>query len=79
MNLILDIKVNFQKTIYCYHCHNTYIKKSNSCYIKHHNNVDLKIYLYACVHKKQYLEKFVFLILKILELFAREVCKFFKK
>ena len=29
--------------------------------------------------QKQYLENFAFLILKILELFAREVCKFLKK
>ena len=29
--------------------------------------------------KKQYLENFAFLILRILELFAREVCKFLKK
>ena len=28
---------------------------------------------------KQYPEKFAFLILKVLELFAREVCKFLKK
>ena len=29
--------------------------------------------------KKQYPENFTFLILRILELFAREVCKFLKK
>ena len=29
--------------------------------------------------KKQYTENFAFLILRILELFDREVCKFFKK
>ena len=29
--------------------------------------------------KKQYPENFAFLILKILELFAREFCKFIKK
>ena len=29
--------------------------------------------------QKQYPENFAFLILRILELFAREVCKFFKK
>ena len=28
---------------------------------------------------KQYPENFAFLILRILELFAREICKFFKK
>ena len=28
---------------------------------------------------KQYPDNFVFLILRILELFVREVCKFFKK
>ena len=29
--------------------------------------------------QKQYPEKFAFLILRILELFGREVCKFLKK
>ena len=29
--------------------------------------------------QKQYLENFAFLILRILELFSREVCKFLKK
>ena len=29
--------------------------------------------------QKQYPEHFAFLILRIVELFAREVCKFFKK
>ena len=34
---------------------------------------DLKISLNVCVDKKQYPENFAFLILRILELFAREV------
>ena len=29
--------------------------------------------------KKQYFENFAFLILEILELFAREICKYLKK
>ena len=33
--------------------------------------------IYLCSYK-QYPENFVFLIIKILELFAREVCKFLK-
>ena len=38
-----------------------------------YNNADLKISLYVCVHIKKYPENFAFLILRILEIFAREV------
>ena len=41
-------------------------------------NADLKISLYVCVHIKTIHEHFAFLILRILELFAHEVCKFLK-
>ena len=34
--------------------------------------------MFVCI-QKQYLENFAFLILKILELFTREYCKFLKK
>ena len=36
------------------------------------------LYMFVFI-QKQYRENFAFLILKILELFAREVCKFIKK
>ena len=35
--------------------------------------------MFVCVHIQQYTENFAFLILRILELFAREICNFFKK
>ena len=35
--------------------------------------------LYLRVHIKQYPENFAFLILRLLELFKREVCKYLKK
>ena len=38
-----------------------------------------KLHLYIRVQKKQYSENFAFLILRILELFTREVCIFLKK
>ena len=41
-------------------------------------NIYLKNSLYAFVYIK-YPEKFAFLILRILELFAREICRFVKK
>ena len=41
-------------------------------------NADLKISQYVCVHVCVP-ENFTFLILGILELFAREICKFLKK
>ena len=44
-----------------------------------YTNADLKISLDVCVHIKKYPENFAFSILRILELFAREVCNFFKK
>ena len=44
-----------------------------------HTNADLKIFLCVCVYTKQYLENFAFLIPIILELFARELCKFPKE
>ena len=39
----------------------------------------MKISLYVCFYIKTIPENFAFLILRILELFAREVCKFLKK
>ena len=36
------------------------------------------VYMFVFI-LKQYLEKFAFLTLRILELFAREVCKFLKR
>ena len=42
-------------------------------------NADLKIFPDVCVHIKQYTENFAFLILRILELFVPEVCKFLVK
>ena len=44
-------------------------------------NANLKISLYVCVHTKIVTWQFGILniILRILVLFAREVCKFFKK
>ena len=42
-------------------------------------NTDLKISLYVCVYVKKHPENFAFLIVRILELFTREVYKFIKK
>ena len=44
-----------------------------------YTKADLKIPLQVCVHIKQYPENFASLILRILELFARQVCKFLTK
>ena len=44
-----------------------------------YTNANLKMSLYVCVHKKHCPENFAFLILRILELFTPEVCKFLKK
>ena len=44
-----------------------------------YTNADLKIsYMFGYI-QKQYPENFAFLLLRILELFTREVCKFIKK
>ena len=44
-----------------------------------HIKVDLKISLFVLINIKVIPEKFAFLILRILELFARKVCIFRKK
>ena len=44
-----------------------------------YTNADLKISLYVCVHLKTIPENFAFLILRILQLFSREVCETFQK
>ena len=48
-------------------------------YIKGNTNADLKASLFVCVHMKTYPENFAFSILRILELFASEVCKILKR
>ena len=40
------------------------------------NVADLKISLYICLQIKTYFKNFAFLILRIIKLFALEVCKF---
>ena len=52
-----------------------------NCYILFvkDTHADLKISLYVCDHIKTIPENFAFLILRILKLCAREVCKFLKK
>ena len=49
----------------------------DNCEPYRYNNADLKIYLYVWVHIKTIPWKFR--ILKVLELFARHLCKFLKK
>ena len=44
-----------------------------------YTNADLKISSYVYSLKKQNTQHFKLLILRILKLFAREVCKFLKK
>ena len=44
-----------------------------------YTNADLKISLYVRVHVKTHPQNFAFLILRFLELFTREICKFLKK
>ena len=47
--------------------------------IERYTNADLKISLCAGIHIKQYPENFALLILRILELFTREICIFSKE
>ena len=55
-----------------------------TCFMKHASfkgtimQIRKSLYMFA-FKQNQYPENFPFLILRILELFAREVCKFFKK
>ena len=62
-----------------YHITKLKCLKSVFNFLERYANADLKISLYVCIHIKQYLENFAFLILKILKLFAPDVCKFHKK
>ena len=48
-------------------------------HLKRYSNADLKIAYMFLLILKQYPKNFAFVILKILELFTREVCKFLKK
>ena len=60
-----------------------YNQELESKYIKddsRYTNADLKISLYVCFHmKNNTLKSFALLILRILGLFAHEVCKFLEK
>ena len=71
----LKIKTAFRhlNSVICY-------EKSSINYqckpFQRHTNAHLESSLYVCLHIKTIRGKFRFLILRIIEIFAREVCKF---
>ena len=61
-------------TLFAFHCNITLLKIWKPPTL---NQIWKSLYMFVFI-QKQYRENFTFLILRNLELFAREVCKFFK-